>query len=94
MEQSENHDANNIGTDIATIYYNYGNGLSGIYVINAIGTVKNSEKVELVFEAIDIIHNIQNSYNAPSIEPLAASSKKTLVNLQLHQLFCLRENYR
>lgn len=77
-EQTNNHNSNNIGKDIATMYYNYGNGLSGIYVINVQNDVTNSEKEELISEAIDTIHDIQNTYNAPDIVPLASSTKKTL----------------
>ena len=79
-DQRDNRTVNNIGTDIATIYYNYGNGLSGIYVINAANNITNLEKEKLISEAIDTIHNIQNSHNSSSIQPLASGTKKALGN--------------
>lgn len=69
-----NDDTNlNIGTDIATLYYTYGNDLSGIYVINVQGKFSNEEKEALITDTINDIHNTQNSYRKSEIQPLATN---------------------
>ncbi len=77
-EAESNLDADN-GKDIVTMYYNYGNGLSGIYVINAQNDITNSEKEILITEAINEIHIIQNAYSSLSVQPLAASNHKKVL---------------
>lgn len=75
---SEISNADN-GNDIVTMYYNYGNGLSGIYVINTQTDISNTEKVVLIAEAIDDIHTTQNAYSDSLAQQLSSnSSGKTL----------------
>lgn len=66
---AENDDAS--GKDIASLYYSYGNGLNGIYIIN-VGVDDNTQTSELIAEAIDDIRTKQNGENS-DVE-LAASS--------------------
>lgn len=48
-------------TDIAAIYYFYGNNLSGTYIINAQNNIAISEKERLIKEAIDEVSTIQST---------------------------------
>lgn len=71
----------NVGTDIATIYYTYGDDYSGIYVINALTDITDSEKEELLAEAIEEIYATKSSYSTSEIQPYATNStNKTLGN--------------
>lgn len=72
----------NSGTDVATIYYNYGNDLSGIYIINSQNTITESEKESLIQDAVNEILSIQNSSKEKTVQPLASNnSGKTLGSL-------------
>lgn len=48
-------------TDIAAMYYTYGNNLSGTYIVNAQNNISPSEQERLIKEAIDEIREIQST---------------------------------
>ena len=57
---SDNMDVKDAGEDIATLYYEYGEGLKGVYIIN-VGEKTSSDKVFLINEAIAFIRDCQSS---------------------------------
>lgn len=63
-----------LGKDIVTLYYNYGDGRNGIYIIN-VGTNDNPQQDELIDDAISIIRKRQKAYtNDVSIATTSSSA--------------------
>lgn len=63
-------------TDIAAIYYYYGNNLSGTYIINAQNNIGSSEQERLINEAIDEVSSIKSTgkYYIKDISDIALGS--------------------
>ena len=64
-----------LGKDIATLYYHYGNGLDGVYIVN-IGINDNVNETVLINEAINEIKERQNDLD-DYIDQRASSSSTT-----------------
>lgn len=64
--------------DVATFYYYYGNGLSGIYIISAQRDIGESEKNSIITETVDEIRLMQESNHSGMSYAVSASSSRSL----------------
>lgn len=65
--------SDNSGKDIATLYYQYGDGLDGVYIIN-IGMDDTVNQEALIQEAIDVIRTRQTSNTANTMKTITTDT--------------------
>lgn len=68
-----------LGKDIATLYYSYGDGRDGIYIIN-VGTNDNPQQDDLIDDAISVIRERQESYTN-NVSIAATTSSATSIGI-------------
>lgn len=79
LQPSQCINGNSVGiVDLATLYYNYGNGKSGIYIISALPNITEAELAATVDEAIDTIHQIQLLPPSDVLDAARASSGSSI----------------